>query len=351
MPAPTKVARPRLTVAILARDAEHLLIDTLDTAAQLADEVIVCDTGSTDGTCELARQHGAKVIERAWNNSFAEARNAAWEAATGEWILWLDAGERIAASDARALRSFVDSQADPSRAYLMLVVVPPAPDTILGEQAARIRLVPNRSDLRYAGRVRETLKPALARAGMASEGLPWPIARSAVDSQPEIRFSKAVRNLKLLELEGRQAGQTAELLVAKGEALMVTGDLAGANACFRLALHGSGHGSSLQREAYYGLLAVLDTSLDHRPQQVGVSVRWAATCRPMGGSTWPHGPTGPHLNTGRSIQKSGTFPISLRLPPHAWRSPSNCRTTMKVPNERWKRASRGFRRQFACDAS
>ena len=95
MPASTHSPRPRLTVAILARDAEHLLIDTLDTAAQLADEIVVCDTGSTDGTRELVRQHGARLIEHSWGNSFAEARNAAWAAATGEWILWLDAGERI----------------------------------------------------------------------------------------------------------------------------------------------------------------------------------------------------------------------------------------------------------------
>lgn len=270
MPAHTQSVRSRLTVAILARDAEHLLIETLDTAAQLADEILVCDTGSTDGTRELARQYGARLIEHRWNHSFAEARNAALEAATGDWVLWLDAGERMTASDAQALRGFIDTQADASRAYLMLVTVPAAPNNLSGEQAARIRLVANRHDLRYSGRVRESLKPALAQAGITCEGIPWRIARGEIDNRPEIKHAKAIRDLKLLELESQRLGQTPELLVAKGEALTIIGDLAGANSCFRLALHGSERGSSVQREAYYGLLTVLDTSQEARPQQIAV---------------------------------------------------------------------------------
>jgi tetratricopeptide (TPR) repeat protein len=253
---------------MITRDAEPLLIDTLDTASQLADEIVVCDTGSKDASRELARQHGAKLIEHSWSNSFAEARNAAWEAATGDWILWLDAGERLTVSDAQALRNFVDSQADSNCAYMMLVAVPPAPHNISGEQVGRIRLLPNRKDLRFRGRVREFLKPAIARSGLRVEGLPWRIARSESDNDPQVRLSKAIRDLKLLELEGQQSGQTAELLVAKGEAMIVAGDVSGAIACLRLALHGSDRGAPVQREAYYGLLTALDANPEERPQQI-----------------------------------------------------------------------------------
>src|SRR6185312_5031525 len=68
------------------------------------DEVIVVDTGSTDRTIEIARSFGAKVIEREWTGSFADARNASFEAATGDWVMFLDADEVLVADDAQRLR-------------------------------------------------------------------------------------------------------------------------------------------------------------------------------------------------------------------------------------------------------
>lgn len=270
MSAPAASRRSRLTVAILARDAEHLLVETLDTATQIADEIIVCDTGSTDATQEIARRHGAVVLERPWNSSFAEARNATWETATGDWVLWLDAGERLTSDAARSLRTFVDSQSNPQRAYVMVVMVPPAPNNISGEQVGRIRLVPNRKDLRFLGRVRETLKPAITKAGLEIDGLPWRILRSEQDNDPQIKWNKAARDLKLLDIAATEEGQTPELLVALGEALTVIGDPAGAVACFRKAIQTSERGSASQREAYYGLLTALDANGDQRQQQIAV---------------------------------------------------------------------------------
>lgn len=262
--------RPRLTVAVIVRDAEHLLLDTLDTAAQLADEMIVCDTGSVDSSREIARRHGAQVLERSWNDSFAEARNAAMEAATGDWVLWLDAGERIAADQAQSLRTFIDSQANPNRAYLMVIVVPPAPNNISGEQVARIRLVPNRKELRFSGRVRETLKPALAKVGITTEGLPWRILRSERDNDPQVKWDKALRDLRLLDKAVSEIGQTPELLVALGEAMTVVGDHVGGTACFRKALQISERAAAVQREAYYGLLSALDADPSDRQEQIAV---------------------------------------------------------------------------------
>ncbi len=270
MSAPHSSDRPRLTVALIVRDAEPLLPETLDSAWQIADQVIVCDTGSTDGSREIARRYGVTLIERSWNNSFAEARNAAWEAATGDWILWLDAGERIARDEAQSLRSFIDSQANHHHAYMLVVVVPSAPNNISGEQVARIRLVPNRKDIRFVGRVRETLKPSLTQSGLVVDGLPWRILRTEHDNDPQIKWKKAVRDLHLLDKATAEVGQTPELLVALGEAMTVVGDPAGAAACFRKALQTSDRGCSAQREAYYGLLTALDGDANARQQQMAV---------------------------------------------------------------------------------
>src|SRR5205807_9238370 len=66
---------------------------------------IIVDTGSKDRTIEIARSFGAKVIEREWTGSFADARNVSFEAATGDWIMYLDADEVLVAEDAQRLRA------------------------------------------------------------------------------------------------------------------------------------------------------------------------------------------------------------------------------------------------------
>ena len=74
-----------LSVCLIVKDEEQLLPSCLESIADLADEIVVYDTGSTDRTIELARAAGARVIEGYWDESFARARNAAL--AAGAWRL------------------------------------------------------------------------------------------------------------------------------------------------------------------------------------------------------------------------------------------------------------------------
>lgn len=83
-----------LSVVIIARDEERDLPGCLDSVAGLADEVVVLDSGSTDRTRELARARGAKVFERPFDD-YASHKQAAVERATGDWVLSIDADERV----------------------------------------------------------------------------------------------------------------------------------------------------------------------------------------------------------------------------------------------------------------
>ena len=71
----------------------------LAAVAPAVDEIVIVDTGSTDRTIEIAREFSANVIEREWTGSFSDARNASFEAATGDWIVYLDADEVLVADD------------------------------------------------------------------------------------------------------------------------------------------------------------------------------------------------------------------------------------------------------------
>jgi tetratricopeptide (TPR) repeat protein len=89
------VRAPRLTICLITRDEERFLDACLTSIRGLADQVVVVDTGSTDGTVEIARRHGAEVHSFTWCDDFSAARNVALEQARGDWVLVLDADEEL----------------------------------------------------------------------------------------------------------------------------------------------------------------------------------------------------------------------------------------------------------------
>lgn len=99
-------ARPRLAVAIVARDEEDRLPAALASVAFADEVVVVVDAETTDRTAEVARAAGARVLVRAFDG-FGPQKNAAADAATAPWILSLDADEvvlpELAAEIGRAL--------------------------------------------------------------------------------------------------------------------------------------------------------------------------------------------------------------------------------------------------------
>jgi glycosyltransferase involved in cell wall biosynthesis len=89
---------------MIVRDEEEMLPRCLAAVAPAVDEIIVVDTGSRDRTIEIAESYGARVIEREWTGSFADARNASFDAATGDWLMYLDADEVLVSEDVDRLR-------------------------------------------------------------------------------------------------------------------------------------------------------------------------------------------------------------------------------------------------------
>lgn len=84
-----------LTIIILTKNEKSNIVDVVQNAKLVTDMVLVVDSGSTDGTVELAEANGAKVVFRAWDDDFSAQRNFALNHVDTEWVLYLDADERL----------------------------------------------------------------------------------------------------------------------------------------------------------------------------------------------------------------------------------------------------------------
>ena len=100
--------RNRISLCMIVKNEERFLDDCLESVLGVVDEIIVVDTGSTDKTADIAKSHGARVIDFPWTEHFAEARNQAIERAEGDFMLTLDADERLDPATAHHVREAVD---------------------------------------------------------------------------------------------------------------------------------------------------------------------------------------------------------------------------------------------------
>jgi len=97
----------KLSVAMIVKNEEVMLKDCLE-SVKGADEYIVVDTGSTDKTVEIAKEFGAQVYEDyKWEAHFAKARNHAISKCTGDWILSIDADDRMVEGGMETIRKAI----------------------------------------------------------------------------------------------------------------------------------------------------------------------------------------------------------------------------------------------------
>ena len=88
-----------VSLCMIVKNEEKTLARCLKSVGEVADEIIIMDTGSTDRTKEIAAQFTDKIYDFTWINDFSAARNAAFSQATQEYILWLDADDILLSVD------------------------------------------------------------------------------------------------------------------------------------------------------------------------------------------------------------------------------------------------------------
>ena len=153
-----------LSAAIIVRDEAEHLDACLTSLHGLVDEIVVVDTGSTDDSVDVARRHGAVIGHEPWKADFSVPRNRALDLASGEWILYVDADERVRPGNHDAVRAQLAEATD--HVSFRVRFVPKVNWTPYQE----FRLWRHRPDIRFVGAIHETMLPAITRAAQ-SEGL------------------------------------------------------------------------------------------------------------------------------------------------------------------------------------
>ena len=169
-----------LSLAVIIKNEADMIAELVDTHLTFVDELLIVDTGSTDVGPQKARERGARVEKIDWPGSFAEARNRAIELCQNEWVLMLDADERLDLLGQAEVRRQV-SECEEKTVFRLVQRTYTNDAEVLGWRptsrgsvdcrgaagyydVALVRLFPKRPELRFEGIIHELIEPSARRA-------------------------------------------------------------------------------------------------------------------------------------------------------------------------------------------
>ncbi|MBP0581851.1 glycosyltransferase [Labrys sp. LIt4] len=184
--------RVTISAAMIVKNEARFLPGCLDSLAGRVDEIVVVDTGSTDGTIEIAEQAGVHLLHQAWRGDFAGPRNFGLDHVRTGWVLYIDADERLGLPRGGRLADYIDPVA-------VAGFVRFRPKTNF-TRYREWRLFRADRRIRFAGMIHETAVPAIKAVGRL-EG--WPVVQTDVEID-HLGYDgdishKHPRNLALLE--------------------------------------------------------------------------------------------------------------------------------------------------------
>ncbi|NGP45182.1 tetratricopeptide repeat protein [Bacillaceae bacterium SIJ1] len=151
-----------VSVCILTKNDGLSLVRCLHSVVDVADEIILIDSGSSFATKRIADRFGAKVYHYPHEAfSFRKARNLAIDYATEDWILFLDSDEALSHESRARLPNLLKNRQQ-SYAFLIQNYYPNG----RWSSFPVTRLFPNRNDIRYEKDIHETVNYSLSRVGM-----------------------------------------------------------------------------------------------------------------------------------------------------------------------------------------
>jgi len=184
---------PTISLCMIVKNEEKRLPQCLDSVKDYVDEIIIVDTGSGDGTVDIASEYTDKVYFHPWEGHFSKHRNQSIKYATKDWIFILDADEMLLKECAQTVRESIQDESIDS----VYVVVKNAFDQGSGEAVHNsIRIFRNNGKIHYEGRVHNRVVGT-----EKSKIYPITILHEGYNLPPEESRKKFIRTSELLKKE------------------------------------------------------------------------------------------------------------------------------------------------------
>jgi tetratricopeptide (TPR) repeat protein len=223
---------PLISACLIVKNEEDFLPGCLASIKDVADEIILVDTGSKDRTLEIAAEYGCRIIHFPWTGDFSAARNESLKHATGDWILIIDADEELPGDEIAAIREAVDN---PANNILSLSVYNQSHETgRVSSFLPSIRLFRRRQGLSYRGIVHNRL---ILPPDMVVTRCDIKLYHYGYDLSRDRLKQKKTRSIELLE---KQLAETPDDLFANfnmAQLLRGMGGLSDQNVCERIVMH------------------------------------------------------------------------------------------------------------------
>lgn len=214
-----------LTVSMIVKNEERFLGECLSSVKDVADEIIVVDTGSTDRSVQIARDFGAKIVEIEWPDDFSQARNVGLDLVKTPWVLIIDADEELIADDVPTLQvAMTKPIAD---AYNIRIVSVMDKAEHISESYV-LRLFRSHPAVRFEGRVHEQVFNALGRLHMNVTPLNVRLLHKGYLNEVVGQRDKTHRNRVLLEKQVHEHPNDGYMLWQLAQTLISAGDVPGA---------------------------------------------------------------------------------------------------------------------------
>ncbi len=200
-----------ITACLIVRDEEEFLQACVESLWPITHDIVIVDSGSADGTVSLAKSLGCRVYSAKWQDDFSAARNVALKYAQGDWIMMIDADERVRLNVSPDILRKLFEQTD-NHAWTSVVRSFTGSSMEEREVFYDERIVAFRRDpaVHFSRRVHEDVSESLhARYGSSLRVGKLPIVVDHLGYLDEvmIRRNKPSRNIHLLTLERRDHGE------------------------------------------------------------------------------------------------------------------------------------------------
>lgn len=227
---------PKISVCIIAKNEEKMIGDCLLSVKPIAYEIIVVDTGSIDDTVKICLSHGAKVIRSQWQNDFSFSRNLSLNEATGDFILVIDADERLTNPD-ELMETVRNAQHNEGGWLLELLSTTEIRSNITQSHISYVlRLFRNNPQFRFEGVIHEQVAYSILRQGFKISNCKVQLLHLGYDLEPEKIRLKQLRNLDLLNKALEKEPNNAYNLTQRAHTYVALGRIEEADADYEKAL-------------------------------------------------------------------------------------------------------------------